>query len=137
MYVVVILYVFRNELFVKFYMYFLKKMEGNYLLDFCWICFGIILNCGLLFFRMRFINGWVIDKIWFLCFYWYFCKFFYCIKYSWIWFINDDYFKYFYFFEFYEKEKDLYLKNSRIVIFGLVERGIFIFGCIFVWFYSC
>lgn len=138
MYAAVILYVFRNESSAKLYMHLLKKkMEGNHSFDFCWTRHGIILNCGLLFFRMRSINGRVTDKIWLLCLHRHFCNFSYCIKYSWIRPINDDYFKYSHFFQFHEKEKDLYSKNSRIVIFGSVERGISTSGCTFAWFYSC
>lgn len=125
MYAAVILYVFRNESSAKLYMHLFKKKEGNHSLDFCWTRLGIILNCGLLFFRMRSINGRVNDKIWLLCLHRHFCNFSYCIKYSWIRPINDDYFKYSHFFQFHEKEKDLYSKNSRIVI--LVQlKGVFL-----------
>lgn len=61
---------------------FKKKMEGNHSFDFCWTRHGIILNCGLLFFRMRSINGRVTDKIWLLCLHRHFCNFSYCIEYD-------------------------------------------------------
>lgn len=113
---------------------FKKKMEGNHSLDFCWTRLGIILNCGLLFFRMRSINGRVTDKIWLLCLHRHFCNFSYCIKYNpQTTIISNILIS----FNFTRRKRTCIQKNSRIVIFGSVERGISTSGCIFAWFYSC